>query len=152
MITSGIAARRSMGVTFWTPLYLLYLAKANADLGQHGEAWRCISEAISFVETTKEKLYEAEIYRAAGEITLMSPKPDATKAEAYFERALAVARAQRARSWELRAAMSMARLRRDQGRRQQARDLLAPIFGWFTEGSDTLDLKEAQALLDVLHA
>jgi predicted ATPase len=75
-------------------------------------------------------------------------EPDAVKAEAYFERALAVARPQRAKSWELRATMSMARLWRDQGKPQQARELLAPVCGWFTEGFDTLDLKEAKALLE----
>ena len=82
----------------------------------------------------------------------MSPDPDAAKAEAYFKRALAVARQQQAKSWELRAAMSMARLWRDQGKRDEARDLLAPVYGWFTEGFDTLDLKEAKALLDELSA
>ena len=76
---------------------------------------------------------------------------DATKAEAYFERALAVARKQQAKSWELRSAMSMARLWRDQGKRDEAHELLAPVYGWFTEGFDTLDLKEAKALLDELH-
>jgi predicted ATPase len=80
----------------------------------------------------------------------MSPEPDAAKAEAYFERALAVARKQQAKSWELRAAMSMVRLRRDQGKQQQAHDLLAPVYGWFTEGFDTLDLKEAKTLLEEL--
>ncbi len=80
----------------------------------------------------------------------MSPESDAAKAEACFERALAVARAQQAKSWELRAATSMARLWRDQGKRDEARNLLAPVFGWFTEGFDTLDLKEAKALLDAL--
>jgi predicted ATPase len=80
----------------------------------------------------------------------MSPQPDAAKAEANFERALTVARAQQAKSWELRAAASMARLWRDQGKRQQARDLLAPVYGWFTEGFDTRDLKEAKALLEEL--
>ena len=79
-----------------------------------------------------------------------APEPDAAKAEAHFERALAVARAQQAKSWELRAATSLARLWRDQGKRQEARDLLAPVYGWFTEGFDTLDLKEARALLDDL--
>jgi predicted ATPase len=88
----------------------------------------------------------------AGEIALKSPSPDAAKAEAYFERALAVARAQRAKSWEPRAAMSMARLWRDQGKRDEARDLLAPVYGWFTEGFETLDLKDARALLDELSA
>jgi predicted ATPase len=92
----------------------------------------------------------AEVHRIAGEIALMSPKPDAAKAEAYLERALAVVRKQQAKSWELRAAMSMARLWRDQGKPQQARELLAPVYGWFTEGFDTLDLKEAKALLDEL--
>ena len=82
---------------------------------------------------------------------MKSPQPNTAKAEAYFERALAVARQQQAKSWELRAAMSMARLWRDQGKRQEARNLLAPIYGWFTEGFDTSDLKEAKALLAKLH-
>ena len=86
----------------------------------------------------------------AGEIALKSPEPDAAKAQAYFERALAVARQQQAKSWELRAAMSLARLWRDQGKVQQARELLAPVYGWFTEGFDTRDLKEAKALLEEL--
>jgi predicted ATPase len=105
---------------------------------------------MTAVETTKERWYEAEVHRIAGEIALLSPEPDAAKAEMYFERALAVARAQQAKSWELRAAMSMARLRRDQGKPQQARELLGPVYGWFTEGFDTRDLKEAKALLDAL--
>ena len=83
---------------------------------------------------------------------MKSPEPDAPKAETYFKRALAVAHEQQARSWELRAAMSMARLWRDQGKREEARELLAPVYGWFAEGFDTRDLKEAQALLDGLHA
>jgi predicted ATPase len=102
------------------------------------------------VETTKESWYEAEVHRMAGEIAFRSPQPDAAKAEAYFERALEVAREQQAKSWELRAAMSMARLWRDQGKRDEARDFLAPVYGWFTEGFDTLDLKEAKTLLDGL--
>jgi len=86
----------------------------------------------------------------AGEIALKLPQPDAAKAERYFERALAVARAQQAKSWELRAATSMARLSRDQGKRDEARELLAPVYGWFTEGFDTMDLRQAKALLDEL--
>ena len=82
----------------------------------------------------------------------MGPEPDAAKAQGYFERALAVARQQQAKSWELRAAMSMARLWRDQGKRDEAREFLAPVYGWFTEGFDTLDLKEAKTLLDELAA
>ena len=90
--------------------------------------------------------------RIAGKIALKSPAPDTEKAQKYFERALAVARQQQAKSWELRAATSMARLWRDQGKRDEARDLLAPVYGWFTEGFDTLDLKEAKKLLDELSA
>jgi class 3 adenylate cyclase/predicted ATPase len=150
MITSGITAWRSTGATLWTPLYLSFLTRAYADVRQFDDAWRCIGEAMAAIETTKERWFEAEIHRMAGEIALKSPDPDAAKAEAYFQRALAVARKQQAKSWELRAAMSMARLWRDQGKRDEARDLLAPVYGWFTEGFDTLDLKEAKVLLDAL--
>ena len=117
--------------------YLSYLAKAHAELSQFDDAWRCIGEAMTAIGTTKERLCEAEVNRIAGEIALMSPEPDAAKAEAYFNRALAVARQQQAKSWELRASMSLARLWRDQGKVQQARELLAPVYGWFTEGFDT---------------
>jgi predicted ATPase len=126
------------------------LTRAYAQLGQFDDAWRSIDEAMRVVETTKERMWETEVHRVAGEIALKSPEPDAVKAEAYFERALAVAREQQAKSWELRAAMSMARLWRDQGKRDEARDLLAPVYGWFTEGFDTLDLKQAKILLDGL--
>jgi predicted ATPase len=102
------------------------------------------------VQTTSESWYEAEVNRIAGEIALLSPQPDAAKAEEHFERALTVARQQQAKSWELRAAMSLARLWRDQGKVQQARELLAPVYGWFKEGFDTRDLKEAKALLEEL--
>jgi predicted ATPase len=112
------------------------------------DAWRSIDEVITAVEATKETLCEAEVHRLAG--ALLSPELEVAKAEAYFERALAVARQQQAKSWELRAATSLARLWRDQGKVQQARELLAPIYGWFTEGFDTRDLKEAKALLDAL--
>jgi predicted ATPase len=123
------------------------LTRAYAELGQFDDAWRCIDEALTAMETTKEKWSEAEVHRTAGEIALKLPEPDAVRAEAYFERALTVARQQQAKSWELRAAMSMAGLWRDQGKVQQARELLAPVYGWFSEGFDTRDLKEAKALL-----
>jgi predicted ATPase len=150
MLIFGITAYRSTGATGFLPLFLPQLAHAHAELGLE-EAWRCIGEAMTAVETAKEKWCEAEAHRVAGEIALKSPEPDVAKAQAYFERALSVARAQQAKSWELRAAMSMARLWRDQGKRDEARDILAPIYGWFTEGFDTLDLKEAEALLNELH-
>jgi predicted ATPase len=150
IITEAIGAWRPMGATIYLPWWTSHLAWAFAELGQLDEAWRCIGEAMSTIETTKESWCEAEANRIAGEIVLKSPEPDAAKAEVYFERSLAVARQQHAKSWELRAAMSMARLWRDQGKRDEARDLLAPVYGWFTEGFDTIDLKEAKALLDEL--
>ena len=150
MITSGIAAHRSTGATIAIPSSLSYLARAYAELGQFDHARRCIGEAMTAIETTKQSWCEAEVHRTAGEIALMSPELDAAKAEAYFERALAIARKQQAKSWELRAAMSMARLWRDQGKPQQARELLAPVYGWFTEGFETIDLKEAKTMLDEL--
>jgi predicted ATPase len=151
-IAAGLAEFRATGSTFWTPLFLSYLAKAYAERGQSDDAWRSIDEVITAVQATRESLCEAEVHRVAGEIALLSPERDAVKAEVYFERALAVARQQQAKSWELRATMSVARLWRDQGKPQQARELLAPVYGWFTEGFDTLDLKEAKALLDELAA
>jgi predicted ATPase len=151
MLISGIAAYRTTGGTNYVPLFLPHLARAHAELGQFDEAWRCIGEAMNLVETTKQTWCEAEIHRTAGEIELMSRAPDAEKGEAHFGRSNTTARKQKAKSWELRAATSMARLWRDQGKRQQARDLLGPIYGWFTEGFNTRDLKEAKALLDELH-
>ena len=145
-----LPAWRSTGTTTFLPIWLSHLARARAELGEFNEARSYIGEAVTAIKTTKETFYEAEVHRTAGEIALMSPERDTAKAEAYFERALAVARAQQAKSWELRAAMSMARLWRDQAKRDEARELLAPVYGWFTEGFDTLDLKQAKALLDEL--
>jgi len=150
MITTGIDAEKATGATLWMPWFASSLASAYAELGKFEDAWRCLGEAMTAAEITKEKWYEAELNRIAGEIARKSPKADAAKSEAYFERALTVARQQQAKSWELRAAMSLARLWRDQGKGQQARELLAPVYGWFTEGFGTRDLKEAKALLEKL--
>ena len=149
-ITSGITAMRSAGTTMWMPLWFSHLAKANAEIGQFGNARRCIGEAMTAVETTKETWYEAEVTRIAGEIALLSPESDVAKAEACFGRALAVAREQQAKSWELRTSASLARLWQSQGKRQNAYELLAPVYGWFTEGFDTKDLLDAKALLTEL--
>src|SRR5262249_31554373 len=111
-----------------------------------------LGEALTAIETTKEQWCEAEVNRIAGEIALMSPEPDTTKAEAYFERALAIARQQHAKSWALRAAMSMARPLRDQGKVQQARVLLVQVYGWCPEGYDPRDVREAKALSQELAA
>ena len=150
MSTAGLAIYRSTGATSFVPTHLAFLTRAYAELFQFDNAWLSISEALTAIKISKERWCEAEVNRLAGETTLMCPDPDVTKAEDYFDRALWVAREQQAKSWELRAAMSLARLWRDQGKPRQAHDLLAPVYGWFTEGFDTLDLKEAKALLDDL--
>ena len=152
MLTLGMSVWRSTGATLFAPTQLSTLAAAYAKLGQFDDAGRAISEAMSVMAASKETWFEAEVNRVAGEIALKSPPPDAEQAQAYFGHALMVARAQQAKSWELRAAMSMARLWRDQGKRDEARDLLAPVYGWFTEGFDTRDLKEAKGLLEELEA
>jgi predicted ATPase len=137
LIAETINAYRSSGSKLFLSWSLSNLARAAAKLGQFGAACNCIREAIAMVEVTRERWTESEVHRTAGEIELMMPKPDAAKAEAHFERAMTVARKQQAKSWELRGAMSMARLWRDQGKTKQARELLAPVYGWFTEGLDT---------------
>jgi predicted ATPase len=151
-LTSAIDSRLSTGSKNWHPWNLTHLTRAYAELCQFDEARRCGDEAIAMVEATKETLWEAEVYRVAGETVLASPHLDEAKAASYFARALAIARDQQAKSWELRASMSMSRLWRDQGKRDEARELLAPVYGWFTEGFDTPDLKQAKALLDELAA
>ena len=149
-LESALSAYRSTGATLFTPNILSHLAEAHARLGQFDDAWRCIDDAITTIETSKERWCEADALRIAGEIVLESPERDAAKAEAYFDRALEIARTQQTKSWELRAATSKARLLRDQCRHTEAQDLLAPVYSWFTEGFDTLDLKEAKTLLDEL--
>ena len=147
-IASALVVYRSSGATLLTAHVLSYLAKSQASLGQFDDAWRSIGDATRTLNVTNERWCEADIFRIAGEIALQSPDRDARKAEAYFEHALAVARKQQAKSWELRAATSRARLWRDQGRLSEARDLVAAVYAWFTEGFDTLDLQQAKALLD----
>ena len=128
-LTSGITLWRSTGATLWLPLYLPHLARTYLDLGQVDLATRCITEAITAIQASKERWCEAEVHRAAGEFALKSPPSDTAKAEACFERAIAIARSQQAKSWELRAAMSMARLWRDQRP-------LKPEYGGPCLGSD----------------
>ena len=148
--TSAIAMFRSTGATIFVPLFLSMLGSAFAELRQFDQARRCIGEAMALAEASGERWFDAETYRIAGEIELRSPECNGADAQGYFEQALGIARAQQARSWELRAATSLARLWRDQDKRAEAHDLLAPVYGWFTEGFDTLDLMEAKALLDEL--
>ena len=147
IVTAGIDLWRSAGSTIFTPEHEFMLASAHADAGQFDDAWRCIGAAMTAMQATKERWCEAEAHRVAGEIALKSPQRDEAKAQAYFEHSLTIARAQHAKSWELRAATSLARLLSCQGKRKMARDLLAPIYDWFTEGFNTSDLRKAKALL-----
>ena len=125
---------------------------AHAELGNSDDAWHYVAEAMSAIRTTRETWYRGRSPSCSRRSCATVARLDAGKAEAYFERALAVSRQQQAKSWELRAAMSLARLWRDQGKVSEARELLAPVYGWFTEGFDTRDLKEAKALLEELAA
>ena len=135
VLTATVNAYRSTGSTALVPLDQLYFAKAYAELGQFADASSCIDEAMATLEKNKDRLWEAEVLRLSGEIALQSPEPDAEKAEGYFARALAVARQQQAKSWELRAAMSLARLWRDQGKVKEARGLLLRFTGGLLRSS-----------------
>jgi predicted ATPase len=147
MITSGIATYQSTGSRVYLPIFWSHLSSAYAQLAQFDDAWRSIGEALTAVQITNERWYEAEVIRISGEIALKLPHLGPSQAEGYFERALTVARAQQARSWELRASMSMALLWRGQGKQNEARNLLAPVYSEFAEGFDTYDLREAKVLL-----
>src|SRR6266566_407574 len=131
-------------------LFLARLAAAYGQVGQVEEGLHVLAEALAVVDTTGERSAEAEMHRLHGELLLQRPVPEAPAAAACFQQALDVARRQQAKSWELRAAMSLSRLWQRQGKRAEARELLAPIYGWFTEGFDTADLQEAKALLNEL--
>ncbi|MGA2944319.1 MAG: AAA family ATPase [Xanthobacteraceae bacterium] len=151
MITDGIATSQLRGFNLLRmPWYFSCMARAHIELGQPNDAWRRIGDAMTAMEATKETWQESELHRIAGDLALMSPDPDVSKTQAHLDRALAIARRQKAKSWELRAAMSMARLWRYQGKRGEAHDLLRSVYGWFTEGFETLDLIEAKTLLDEL--
>jgi predicted ATPase len=139
---------RAAGVKLVVPFCLMTLAEVCGQAGQPKEGLRWLAEAAELLETTKERWAEAEIYRMRGEL-LLSVRED-TAGEDSYRQALEVARQQQAKSWELRVAMSLARLWQSQGNVQQARELLAPVYGWFTEGFDTRDLKEAKGLLEEL--
>ena len=148
LLTKGISLLRATGAVISSGFYLFCLAEAHAKLGHPAEALRTLTEATQFVEATDERYWEAQVYRLQGD--LLNATGDHGAAEVSFQRALAVARRQSAKTFELRAATSLAQLWRDQGKRAEARDLLAPIYGWFTEGFDTPVLQESKALLDTL--
>ena len=149
-IRQGIAAWQATGAELQLPYYLALLAEAYGKAGQADEGLRVLAEALTAVHTTGERQHEAELYRLKGEFLLKQDVPDAQEAESCLRQAVDVARQQQAKSLELRAAMSLSRLWQQQGKRAEARQLLEPIYGWFTEGFDTIDLQEARALLEEL--
>jgi predicted ATPase len=148
----GLAAKRATGAELKVPYYLGLLSDAHRRAGDVPAALQLIEDAFERAERTGERWFEPELHRLRGKALLISSELGCARdaAEASFRRALSVAGAQGTHLWELRAATSLVRLWRDQGKRADARDLLAPVYGWFTEGFDTPDLKNAKALLDEL--
>ena len=147
---AGLDAYRATGGKVYEPHWLALLAEACLKTGRIEEGLSAVREVLAEIEVTEARFHEAELNRLEGELLLASEERDESQAEASFRKAIGVARAQQAKSWELRAATSLTRLLRRQGRPEEARDLLAPVYDWFTEGFETLDLKEAKALLDAL--
>jgi predicted ATPase len=150
LMHQGLAAYRATGVVARQPWYLAELAEAHGKVGQAEEGLTALTEALALVHRTNERWYEAELHRLNGVLLLQQSPDNATEAEACFQKAIAIAQNQSAKSWELRAATSLARLWQSQGNRDEARELLAPVYEWFTEGFDTADLIDAKALLDEL--
>jgi predicted ATPase len=150
LLTQGLTAVNATKSVINTPCALMMLAEAYAKLGQPVEGLKCLAEVARIIETTEERNSEAELHRVRGD--LLNAIGDQAAAEQSYRQALAVAERQSAKLFELRAATSLARLRRDQGKCAEARDLLAPIYGWFTEGFDTPVLQDAKLLLDQLSA
>jgi len=149
-VRQGITAFRTTGAALAVPYFSALLAEVCDHLGHPEDGLQALAEAQTLVEQHEERYWEAEVARLRGVLLLRQPGTSQAEAEACFQQALDVARRQEAKSLELRAAMSLARLWRQQGRHTEARDLLAPIYGWFTEGFDTADLQEAKALLEAL--
>jgi class 3 adenylate cyclase/predicted ATPase len=148
LLRSGSNAFRVIGEKVWMPYHTALLAAACEIAGQIEEGLTLLDDALQIVERTGERLLAAELHRHKGWLLLQQGHSEA--AEGLYRKAFSIAEQQRAKLWELRAATSLARLRRDQSRRAEGREVLAPVYGWFTEGFDTPDLKDAKALLDQL--
>jgi predicted ATPase len=146
----AIAAYRATGAEAWRHYWLALLAEAYGKAGQIPESLAALAEALALVDKNGERFYEAELHRLKGELLLSQSSDHHPEGESCFHAALTVARHQQAKMWELRAAMSLSRLWQLQGKRAEARELLAPVYGWFTEGFDTADLQAAKALLAAL--
>ena len=150
-MTQSLAAVRALRAKLAETVLLAMLVEAYSSCGQREAAWVVLTEALEMVDECGERAYEAQLYHLQGEILLQGKEAQQEEAEASFQKALDVARQQEAKSWELRATTSLARLWQQQGKKTEARELLAPVYNWFTEGFDTKDLQEAKALLDELH-
>jgi predicted ATPase len=150
-IQEGLAGIRATGSQLNRPYFLCLLAEACTKSGRIDDGLGASMEALAAVDEHENRQYEDEIHRLKGELLLKQNNSNALEAQSCFQRAIAVARKQSGKSLELRATMSLARLLAKQGRRDQARTMLAEIYGWFTEGFDTADLKDAKALLDELN-
>ena len=144
----GMTGWRSIGMEVSVPCFLAWTAEAYGRAGQVEKGLALAEEALDLVEKTGERAWEAEVLRRKGELLQLSSKP--SEAETCFRQAIEVARRQEAKSWELRATLSLSRLLQKEGRSEEARGLLSEIYGWFTEGFDTPDLQEARALLEEL--
>ena len=149
-LRQGLDAYRATGAEFQRPHFLSMLAEVHRSLGQPAAGLTALSEALTLVEKTSERYYEAELYRLKGELLLLQAAPEVSHAETCFQQALDIARRQQAKALELRAAMSLGRLWQQQGKRQEAQALLAGVYDWFTEGFDTADLQEAKVLLQAV--
>src|SRR6516162_1206627 len=147
-IAQGWEAVQRIGQQLSRPYQLALLAEAYGQAGQPAAGLPCLAEAVTRVAATEERWWAAEVSRLQGELLLRLPRPDIPQATACLHQALDVARRQQARALELRAALSLSRLWQQQGQRAEASALLAPIYGWFTEGFDTADLQEAKVLLE----
>jgi predicted ATPase len=149
-INQGLSAWRATGAELLRPYGLALLAEAHGTIGEPEAGLAVLAEALIHVATTGERWYESELYRLQGELLLQQSSDNQAEAENCFQQAISLARSQQAKSFELRTATSLARLWQQQGKHQEAHDLLAPAYGWFTEGFDTADLQEAKALLEAL--
>ena len=149
-IQQGLRAYRATGAEQARSYWLALLAEAHNVIGQPEAGLTVLAEALILVDSSGERFYEAELHRLKGELLLQQNSDNQAEAESCFQQAIAIAQNQQAKSWELRAATSLARLWQQQGKRQEAYDLLAPVYNWFTEGFDTADLKDAKMLLDEL--
>jgi predicted ATPase len=149
-IGRALTAQRATGAEIGGPWRLALLAEVHGMMGQPEAGLAALAEALTLVDTTGERLYESELYRLKGVLLLQQNAANQAEAETCFTQAITIAQNQQAKSWELRAATSLARLWHQQGKRDEARQVLGDVYGWFTEGFDTLDLMDAKALLEAL--